>query len=41
MVSWHRSPKLALAAVNEIPDLHPKTSILERPKVVYNAKTKK
>ena len=41
LVSWHRSPKLALAAVNEIPDLHPKTSILERPKVVYNAKTKK
>ena len=41
LVSWHRSPKLALAAVNEIPDLHPKNSILERPKVVYNAKTKK
>jgi hypothetical protein len=41
LISWHRSPKLALAAVPEIPDLHPKTSILERPKVVYNARTKK
>lgn len=41
LITWHRAPKLALAAVPEIPDLHPKTSILERPKVVYNAKTKK
>ena len=41
LVSWHRSPRLALAATKEIPDLNPKTSILERPKVVYNAKTKK
>ena len=41
LIEWHRAPRLALAASPEIRDLHPKTSILERPKVVFNAKTKK